>query len=387
MAARGRSPRLCHIGTSSMSLRLQVAIISVLAAGLAGGWWWFAERQDAARSEVAITTTGPATLVLVEALDLAENRVTVRAIGTGEAIKSAAIYPSVAGEVVQVAFAAEQRVQKGDLLVQLDDKHQKLAVRLEQVAVKEAERQLERLQRLAPTGAASRARLETAGADLESARLRLDQARAALADRSVYAPFSGVIGLSEVDPGDRVTRDSFIATLDDRSGILVDFNVPEDYAGRIRTGDSVTVRAWTAPEGAVDGTVTATGSRIDPRTRTLRVRALIPNADDAIRPGTSFEVELPFTGDRYPRVREVAVLWSRDGPYLWRVAGGRAEKVFVTMVSRNRGFVLVDGALQAGDLIVVEGVQGLRAGQEVDPAPFEAGPVASPPAAGGRDRS
>jgi len=370
-----------------MSLRLQVAIISVLAAGLAGGWWWFVERQEAARSEVAIATTGPATLVLVEAFDLAENRVTVRAIGTGEAIKSAAIYPSVAGEDVQVAFEAEQRVQKGDLLVQLDDKHQKLAVRLEQVAVKEAERQLERLQRLAPTGAASRARLETAGAELESARLRLDQARAALADRSVYAPFSGVIGLSEVDPGDRVTRDSFIATLDDRSGILVDFNVPEDYAGRIRTGDSVTVRAWTAPEGAVDGTVTATGSRIDPRTRTLKVRALIPNTDDAIRPGTSFEVELPFTGGRYPRVREVAVLWSRDGPYLWRVAGGRAEKVFVTMVSRNRGFVLVDGALRAGDLIVVEGVQGLRVGQEVDPAPFESGPVASPPVAGARDRS
>jgi len=370
-----------------MSLRLQLTILVLIAAGLAGGWWWLNQPREAAEESAATTAPSPGTQVLVEALSLAEDQVTVRAIGTGEAVRSAAIYPSVAGEVVAVGFKAEQQVRQGAVLLRLDDKHQKLAVRLEEVAVREAERQLRRLQRLAPTGAASQARLETAEADLESARLRLDQARAALQDRAVVAPFTGVIGLSEVEPGDRVTRDSLIATLDDRSSILVDFNVPEDYAGRVRPGDRVTVRAWTAPDGAVAGTVSATGSRIDPRTRSLRVRALIPNADDAIRPGTSFEVELAFAGRDYPLVREVAVLWSRDGAYLWRVAGGRAEKVIVDMVRRNRGFVLVDGPLQAGDLIVVEGVQGLRAGQEVDPAPYDADRAGGLPATAGGSES
>jgi len=62
----------------------------------------------------------------------------------------------------------------------------------------------------------------------------------------------------------------------------------------------------------------------------------------------------------------VAILWSRDGAYLWRVVDDRAEKVFVKMIRRQRGRLLVDGALEAGDLIVVEGVQGLRDGQLVE---------------------
>jgi len=67
------------------------------------------------------------------------------------------------------------------------------------------------------------------------------------------------------------------------------------------------------------------------------------------------------------------VLWSRDGAYLWRIADGRAEKVFVRLVRRDKGRVLVDGPLQPGDLIVVEGVQGLRLGQKVKTAPFKVG--------------
>jgi membrane fusion protein, multidrug efflux system len=112
------------------------------------------------------------------------------------------------------------------------------------------------------------------------------------------------------------------------------------------------------------------GSRIDEKSRTLRVRATIPNPDDTIRPGTSFTVELAFTGKSYPSVREVAVLWSRDGAYLWRASDGKAEKVFVKLVRRDTGRILVDGDLNIGDAVVVQGVQGLRIGQRLSPKPF-----------------
>ena len=353
-----------------MSLRSQLAITALLAALLAAGWFWFAGNQDMAQSSEQARKRSSATLVLVETIDLAVDTVTVRAIGTGEALKSASIYPSVAGEVIEVAFQAEQRVVEGTPLVRLDDKHQRLAVRLAQVAVKEARRQVKRLEKLAPSGATSLARLETARAALESAGLRLDQAKAALEDRIVHAPFDGVIGLTEIDKGDRVTEDTLIATLDDRSVILVEFNLPEEYASRVKVGDTVSVRPWTMPDRDMQGTISARGSRIDAVTRSLRVKARIPNLDDSIRPGTSFEVELGFKGRSYPSVREVAVLWSRDGAYLWRVVDGKADKVFVKIVRRDHGRILVDGALQAGDTIVVEGVQGLRRGQSVKPAPF-----------------
>ena len=349
-----------------MSARLQFFTVALLAAILAGGWWWLAGGSDGGAKK---KRTASATPVLVEALELAADHITVRAIGTGRALRSAAIHPAVSGEIVEVTFKAEQRVKKGQALLRLDADHQRLAVRLADVAVKEAGRQLKRLRKLAPKGAASRARLETAEAELESARLRLAQAQADLADRTVYAPFAGVVGLTDLDRGDRVSVATAVTTLDDRSSILVEFTVPEDYAAGLKLGDPVTVKPWSLPGLEIEGIATALGSRIDKATRSLAVRAKIPNGDDAIRPGSSFEVEFGFTGERFPRVREVAVSWSRDGAYLWRVAEGKAEKVFVKLVRRERGRLLVDGPLNEGDLIVVEGVQGLRPGQSVKTAP------------------
>jgi RND family efflux transporter MFP subunit len=348
-------------------MRLQFITVAILAALLAAGWWWLAGTGDGGKAK---RTAAGATPVLVEALELAVERVTVRAIGTGRALRSAAIHPSVSGEIIEVAFKAEQRVKKGQTLLRLDDKHQRLAVRLAEVSVKEARRQLKRLEKLAPSGATSRARLENAQFDLESAGLRLAQAKASLADRTIYAPFDGVVGLTQLDRGDRVDEGTTVTTLDDRSSILVEFTVPEDYSAGLRLGDRVTVKPWALPGREIEGITTALGSRIDKATRSLAVRAQIPNGDDSIRPGSSFEVQFGFTGGRYPRVREVAVSWSRDGAYLWRVADGKAEKVFVKLVRRERGRLLVDGPLREGDLIVVEGVQGLRPGQGVKTAPW-----------------
>ncbi len=352
-----------------MPLRSQIAITAVLAVILAVGWVLLPGANDAAPSGGhggVSRNSSSGTLVLTDPIKLAEDKVVLRAIGTGEALKSASIYPSVAGEVIEVNFRAEQRVAKGAVLVRLDDKHQRLAVRLARVAVKEARRRLERLEKLTPSGAASVSRLESAETDLESASLRLAQANAALGDRTIYAPFDGIIGLTEVDKGDRVTEDTLIATLDDRSVILVEFYLPEEYASRIANGDPVTMRPWTMQDRELQGTIFALGSRIDPVTRSLKVKARITDPGVAIRPGASFQVKLAFKGLSYPVVREVAVLWSRDGAYLWRVSENRVEKVFVKIVRRDRGNILVDGPLESGDLIVVEGVQGLRAGQSVN---------------------
>jgi RND family efflux transporter MFP subunit len=362
--------RLAAYRVVGMPLRLQIVITTVLAAVLGAGWVWLGGSQDTAESSQRKAKRPAATRVLVEALELAEDRIVVRAVGTGDALKSAAIHPSVSGEVTKVGFKADQRVKKGAVLVRLDDEHQRLAVRLTRVALRKAKRDVTRLEKLAASGHASRTRLDTAQTELESASVRLAQARADLADRTIVAPFSGVIGLTEIGIGDRVTDDTMIATLDDRSIILVDFNLPEDYAARVRIGDAVTVRASTTPERRLEGTVFDMASRIEPTSRSLRVRARIANPDDSIRPGTSFEVELAFTGRAYPTVREVAVMWSRDGAYLWRATAKKAEKVFVKLVRRDGGRILVDGSLKAGDLVVVEGVQGLRAGQALDAKPF-----------------
>jgi RND family efflux transporter MFP subunit len=355
-----------------MKLRTQLAITVVLAAVVAAGWLavsaWDGGAQSPQRG--ARGGSGKGTLVLVEPLALAKDQLTLRIVGTGEALQSAAIHPTVDGEVVAVLFTADQRVRKGMPLVRLDDEHERLAVRLAEVALQEAKRQADRLKKLAPGGSVPVARLETALSELESATVRLQQAKANLADRTVTAPFDGMIGLTKIDVGDRVTDETMIATLDDRSTLLVEFVVPEEYAGKIKLGDALSVRPWMDQNRLMEGTISAVDSRIDQATRSLRVQARIPNPGEAIRPGTAFDVRMTFVGKPYPRVREVAVSWSGDGAYLWRAKGGKAEKVFVKLVRREEGQILVDGPLAAGDLVVVEGVQGLRQGQKLDPKPF-----------------
>ena len=371
----------------------QIVLTVVIGGPVAGGWFWLGAAQNAEGSADAGQRRGGATRVLVEKVTFAEDRMIVRAVGTGTAQNSAVLFPSVSGEVVAVLFRAEQRVNKGDVLVRLDDEHQRLAVRLAEVALNKARRDAERVRKLAASGHASRISLDTAQTDLETATVRHAQAKADLADRRVVAPFSGVIGLTDISAGDRVSQDTAIATLDERSTILVDFNLTEDHAARVRVGDRIIVHPSNAPDREVAGTVSAMGSRIDEKSRTLRVRAKIPNPDDSIRPGTSFSVEMAFTGKSYASVREVAVLWSRDGAYLWRARAGRAEKVFVKLVRRDSGRILVDGKLNAGDAVVVQGVQGLRIGQRLDPRPFvdparvDAPPPERPAVKGGKSAS
>lgn len=352
-----------------MRLITQFTIVFVLAAIVGGGWWFLTQDGDALPSKT-IRKHSSAALVLVKTVVFSVEKLNIRAIGTGEALKSATIHPSASGEVIDVAFSAGQLVSKGAILLRIDDRHQRLAVSLAEVAVKKAARQVRRLERLAPSGAASVLRLETAQSEQESARLRLAQARAALRDRTVYAPFDGVIGLSDIEKGDRVSEQTSIAKLDDRSSILVEFNLSEQYADQIAIGDLISARPWTQPETLLKGKIVTLGSRIDPVSRNLRVKAAIPNPMDTIRPGTSFDVAVKFSGRAYATIPEVAVLWSRDGAYIWRVEDRRAEKVFISIVRRNKGQILVDGPLKEGETIVVEGVQGLRPGQQLRTKPF-----------------
>lgn len=354
-----------------MRVGTQIVISVLMVGAVAVAWQWLGSTVgESASASQRPSADDAGTLVLVETLTYAEDAVVVRSVGTADAWKSAAIHPSAAGQVVEVNFEAGQRVKKNAVLLRLDDVHQRLSMRLADVELGEAKREVVRLEELVASGSVSKAGFETAQAALQSTSVRLAQASADLADRVVSAPFDGVVGLTEIEVGDRITTDTRIATLDDRTALLVDFNVSENYASSIKPGGLIDVRPGFSTQ-SIPGVITSTASRIDATSRTLRVRARIENPDEAIRPGASVEVTFKFVGRRYPQIREVAVLWSRDGAYLWRASDSTAEKVFVNLVRRDRGHVLVDGPLEDGDLIIVEGLQGLRSGQLLDPAPYK----------------
>ena len=126
--------------------------------------------------------------------------------------------------------------------------------------------------------------------------------------------------------------------------------------------------AVTTPSAAsrsFTGIVAAVDNRVDAASRSIRVRAEVPNPDDQLRPGASFIVRMNFPGKTYARTPELAVQYSRSSLHVWRVADDKVEQVPVRLVRRLDGAVLVDGNLVAGDLVVIEGTQRLRPGVAV----------------------
>jgi RND family efflux transporter MFP subunit len=311
-------------------------------------------------SAAAVRNSGEPVRVIVEPMRFEPARTRSESVGTSRALQSAEIHPATAGEVVAVKFAPGQFVAKGAVLVELDSRDERLAVELAEVRLKDAELLFDRYRRSADTGAVTTTQLDAARTQVEAARIELGRAQVALDDRFIKAPFAGHVDVTDVDPGDRINEDTVVTTLDDRSSLLVNFDVPEVLVGELQTGDEVTAQAWNRAETRLTGRVVEIGSRINPATRTFVARAALENKDDALRPGMSFRVAVNIEGRSYPVIAETAVQWGADGAYVWLIVDGVAQRQNVKVIQRQQGRVLVDADLAAGDLVVVEGLQRMR---------------------------
>lgn len=303
--------------------------------------------------------------VIVEPLQIDHARTRLEAVGTSRALQSIELHPATSGEVIAVNFQPGQRVSAGDVLVELERREEELALALAEVQREDAVRLYDRYQRTGTSGAVLPTELDAARTAVESARIQIERARVALDYRTIEAPFDGYVGITDVDPGDRINPDTVITTLDNRDSLLVSFNVPEALVGELRVGDEVNVATWNSREPTATGHVVDIGSRIDPATRTFEARASVENENDELRPGMSFRVSLSLEGTAYPVIAETAVQWGADGAYVWTVVDGQAQRVPVEIVQRQKGVILADADLEAGDLVVVEGIQRLRNGLEV----------------------
>ena len=303
--------------------------------------------------------------VIAAPVRIAEDRLTLEAVGTGRAQRSVALRVENRGVVAEMPLEAGRRYRAGDVLLRLDDTDQRLAVELAETRLAEADRVRERFAQLQDSGAAAQARLDEVRTAAEVARIELEAAREELSERVVLAPFDGIAGLSQIDVGDWVGSDVDVASFDDRSRLLVEFELPEALIARVRPGTTVTASTPAVPGRRFEGSVAAIDSRIEEASRTARVRVAIPNPEDRLRPGASFTVRLELPGEQYPVVPELALQFSEGALHVWRIDGDEAEPVEVRLVRRREGEVLVEGALGEGDLVVVEGTQRLAPGQEV----------------------
>lgn len=291
--------------------------------------------------------------------------VTLELLGSAQARAAVSLYPEAEGEVAEVLFRAGQRVRAGQPLIRLDARDQQLAVELAEAQWRVADLVAARLEATRGSGAVPDTEIDQAVAEARAQRIALEQAREALAERVLRAPFAGVTGIPVVERGDRVARDTLVGTLDDRSEILVGFDLPEAWIARLQPGQTVQASTPAFAGQAFGGRVRDIDSRIDPVLRTVRVRAALPNPDDRLRAGMSFRIGLRFEGDPLVSVPELALQFGREGAFVWAVREGRAVPVAARIVRRQDGRVRLRSELAAGDTVVVEGVQRLREGRAV----------------------
>ena len=304
----------------------------------------------------------PAPPVIVATSTQAQDDFVLTVPGSGTARQSVVLFPAVPGEVAEVGFRPGQTVRAGQVLLRLEDRTQRLAADLASARVDAARALTLRHEGTRGTGAVPESVVDEARAALRLAEIELAQAREAVADRVVRAPFGGVVGLATVERGDRISTETALTTLDDRRVLFIDFEIPEPYLGRVKIGQAVVAANPAYPGRAFKGRVAEIDSRIDPVSRNMRMRAAVPNTDDVLRPGMSFQVQLDLTGEARVSVPELALQWDRDGPFVWVVRDDRSARVPARPLRRAEGRVLVDGELKPGESVVVEGVQRLREG-------------------------
>lgn len=306
-----------------------------------------------------------AKLVVTKPIEFMNETRNIEAVGSAEAVQSIVLYSAVADEVTEVNFVPGQAVEKGKVLVRLDDRRQKTALKRAELTLSDAQRTVERLEASYKQGAVPVNELDLAKTQRDLAEVALEDAKTDVEDRYIVAPFDGVVGFTDVEVGDRINEQTMITTLDNRSKLFVNFRAPEAALSVLLNSPDVTLEPWSDRETLVDAEIAQVDSRINEADRTLRARALLDNGSDQFRPGMSFRVNLTIEGDRYAAIPESALLWGATGAYIWLAVDGKAQKLDVIVHQRLRGTILVSGDITVGDTLISEGVQRLRTGQSI----------------------
>jgi membrane fusion protein, multidrug efflux system len=303
--------------------------------------------------------------VLTATAESRQINVGIEAIGTANANESVNITSKTTNMVTSIRFGDGEVVKAGQVLVELDRAQTEADLAAAAAAFAESQSQFNRSRELFNTQALSKAQYEQLEATMKSNQARVDAAKARLADTYIRAPFAGRVGLRRVSLGTLISPGTVITTLDDLSAIKVDFAVPELNVGELRSGQAIAARSSAYPGRSFVGKVASVDSRVDPGSRAVMVRALVPNRDGALKPGMFLTVDLSKERRAALMVPEQALVPEQARQFIYVVQGPKVNKREVKLGRREPGFVEITDGLRAGDHVVIEGTLKLREGSLV----------------------
>ncbi len=296
-------------------------------------------------------------------------------IGTAAAIQGVTVSADLPGTIDKIHFESGERVREGDVLVELDTRQEKA-----QLASLEANRDLakvnfDRAQELVKAGVISRSEYDNASAQQKATEAQVGDIRAAIARKTIRAPFSGALGIRQVSLGQYLAAGQAIVSLQSVDPIYVNFGVPQQDAGKIVMGHPLRVTDSDLPGMAFSGRITALDSVISEQTRNIQVQAILTNKENKLRPGMFVQVELPLGEARkVVPLPASAINYAPYGDSVYVVTDMKDQKgnsyrgvrQQVVKIEGSRGDqVAIVSGVNPGDEVVSSGVFRLRNGAPI----------------------
>ena len=308
---------------------------------------------------------------VVEAVEAQKKDVNleISALGTLQADQAITVRPEITGIVTSIDFEDGERVEKGDLIIKLDDKD--LTARLMQAEARLTltRANYQRAQQLLKQGSGTARARDEALNDFKSAEAEVAAAETALHKATITAPFSGIIGLRQVSLGEYVTAGQAIATLADVDNLRIDFRVSEVFLTEIGKGQEVNVIFDALPEQVYTGVISALDPVVSIEGRALSVRAILQNVDGKLRPGLFGRVEIVTDTRRSIMLQEAAIVTMPTGDKaVFVVVDGHAKMSPVTIGTRVPGEVEILAGVEDGDMVIVSGQLKVQNGAPVEVA-------------------
>jgi membrane fusion protein (multidrug efflux system) len=296
---------------------------------------------------------------------LGELGLDIEAIGNAVANESTEVTSKTVNTVTAVHFTEGQLVKKGAVLVEFDSIQARSELAAAEAALADSSAQLKRSRELFNTHALSQSQLDTLEATNKSNEAKVIAARAKVEDTIIRAPFSGRMGFRRVSVGGLVSPGTVISTLDDTSVIKLDFSVPQAYMFAIQPGLRITAQIAGIANQTFTGKVTTLDSRVDPVTRSIIVRAELPNEKGILKPGMFMTAKISAPASQALLVPEGAIVPEQGKSFVFVVKNGIVSKREVVTGRRRPGQVQVTEGLEGGERVVVEGTQKVRDGGQV----------------------
>ena len=304
--------------------------------------------------------------VIVAQVETRSFPLSAEALGNARANESVDIRPKITATLTEILFKEGQEVEAGDVLVKLDNLEQVADLAAAQAALVDSEASFNRSSELFKSNVVAKSQLlqDEAKKIADEAMVSVTQKR--LDDTVVRAPFAGRIGLRRVSLGSLVGPGTVITTLDDTHVIKIDFDLPEIYLSRLEPGLKVLAQSAAYPDQAFSGEVSSVDTRVDPVSRTVRVRSVMQNPDGHLRPGMFLTVKLLNDSVEALVIPERALIPERSVQYVYVVGDNQlVEKRTVQIGRRRPGEVEIVSGLNEGETVIVDGTQKAREGQAV----------------------